>query len=234
MSKHDAFLEDFLEHKYDPIKAREYYLRTRKLKGRATAKDRAKAKEYVTRTTADAQSKLSADVKKNGVKKNPARRIGAAEQKLIRARSLAERIKDPVLKAEMLAKISAAEKKVGAVKAKQPKTAPKAPAKKASTKVASVAPGSKVAYNGKPVKIKPGARMEEDETPNTSPSGAKLKDFDGKGLGKAVYADGSVFTSSGWQTPRKAPAQKAPAKKAPAKSVKSKKPVLRRSAPGGV
>lgn len=30
----DGFIDDFLQHDYDPVKAREYYLRTRKLKGR--------------------------------------------------------------------------------------------------------------------------------------------------------------------------------------------------------
>ncbi len=31
----NTFLEDYLQHaEYDPVKAREYYLRTRKLKGR--------------------------------------------------------------------------------------------------------------------------------------------------------------------------------------------------------
>lgn len=59
-------------------------------------------------------------------------------------------------------------------------------------------PDSKMAFTGDPVVIKPGKRMEEDESPMKSPSGAKLVDYDGKGLGKATYADGSVFTSSGW------------------------------------
>ena len=36
-TKAEEFLENFLQHKYDPVKAREYYLRTRKLKGRRKA-----------------------------------------------------------------------------------------------------------------------------------------------------------------------------------------------------
>lgn len=60
-------------------------------------------------------------------------------------------------------------------------------------------PQSRIGYNGKPLK-KLGSRMEEDETPNTSPSGAKLVDYDGKGLGKATYSDGSVYDAAvGWK-----------------------------------
>lgn len=38
MTDVEQFIDDFLQHDYDPVKAREYYLRTRKLKGRATKK----------------------------------------------------------------------------------------------------------------------------------------------------------------------------------------------------
>lgn len=40
----EEFLEDFLAHDYDPIKAHQYYLRTRELKGRDQAADDAPAK----------------------------------------------------------------------------------------------------------------------------------------------------------------------------------------------
>lgn len=222
------FVEEFLQHKYDPVKAREYYLRTRKLKGKVSASDAEKAKEYETRTTADAQNRLNADLKKMTVKKNPARRIGEAEQKLIRAKSLATRIKDPVLRADMQAKIAESEKKLSKVKAAIPSPAKKAatPAKKAAAPVkkaeAPAASGSKVTFSGKPVKIKPGTRMEEDESPETSPSGAKIKDFVGAGLGKAIYTDGSVFTTSGWQKPSNQPAKKL-------SKTKTSRPVLRRA-----
>lgn len=103
MTAADKVIEDFvLKHAYDPVYAREYYLRTRKLKG----ENKASGKEH---------------------------------------------------------------------------------------------PQSKVSYSGKPVVVKPGKRIEEDETPNASPNGAKLVNYDGSGLGTATYEDGSVFTSSGWK-----------------------------------
>lgn len=44
-------------------------------------------------------------------------------------------------------------------------------------------------------------RVEEDEVPMNSPSGAKLVDYDGKGPGKATYSDGSTFDGNGWAKP---------------------------------
>ncbi len=111
MKDPDNFVDHYLMHLYDPVKAREYYLRTRELKGREAA---------------------------------------------------------------------------------------------------SVDPKSKVTYDGGPVVIKPGTRMEEDQTPLVSPSGAKLVDYVGAGLGTAKYADGSVFTSSGWTGLPKAPVTSKP------------------------
>lgn len=49
------------------------------------------------------------------------------------------------------------------------------------------------------VQTKP-KRVEEDEVPEKSPTGAKLVDFDGKGGGRATYADGSVFDGNGWNS----------------------------------
>lgn len=109
----DFNTDDFLAHVYDPVKAREYYLRTRKLKGRGDG-----TTEYEKKNVSDAQTKLNSDLKKSTVKMNPKRRIDAAEQKLIRAKSLAERIKDPTVKADMLARIAAMEKKLHVVKRK--------------------------------------------------------------------------------------------------------------------
>lgn len=92
MTTTEEFIENFLEHRsdYDPVKAREYYLRTRKLKGRAKGR--------------------------------------------------------------------------------------------------AAAPGKKV------------RRVEEDGVPETSPSGAKLIDYDGRGAGRATYADGSTFDGAGWNS----------------------------------
>lgn len=43
-------------------------------------------------------------------------------------------------------------------------------------------------------------RIEEDEVPGKSPTGARLVDFDGKGSGKAIYSDGSVYDGNGWRS----------------------------------
>lgn len=41
-------------------------------------------------------------------------------------------------------------------------------------------------------------RINEDEVPEKSPTGAKLVDFDGKNGGRATYSDGSVYDGNGW------------------------------------
>lgn len=183
----NEFMDSFLAHRslYDPVKAREYYLRTRKLKGLASPSDVAKAKEYEKRENADAQKRLNADLKKTPVSMNKKRRIGAAEQKLIRAKSLANRIKDPDVKADTLKRLALAEKKFNKVKASN-----------------GLLP-NKLGQSIKPIlKTKP-KRVEEDEVPMKSRSGAKLVDYNGKGAGKAVYSDGSTFDGNGWTKPIK-------------------------------
>lgn len=211
MTDTDEFVETFLSHRYDAVKAHQYYIENRKLKGRKAADA-----EYEKMNSDDAKKTLSADLKKTP-KVKATRRIDAAEQKLIRARSLASRIQDPAVKARVLARVVAAEGKLKKLQGKHgvPAKAPvhtkpdkvgrkpgdpqygdDPPAKKA---VSRAHPQSKTAFSGKPVKLKPGQRMEEDETPLASPSGSKLVDYNGKGLGKATYADGSVYTSSGWR-----------------------------------
>lgn len=200
MTDANTFVENFLKHDYDPVKAHAYYLRTRELKGRASAAEKAGAKSYQQHQVGDAQKKLNADLKKAGpVKLSKVRRIGAAEQKLIRARSLAMRVKDPQVRADMIARVSAAEKKLRKIKGTIDLIHPKKAVNKAK-----VNPRSKVQYNGKPLK-KLGTRMEEDETPEVSPTGAKLKDYNGTGLGKGTYADGYVYDAAvGWKKPRRA------------------------------
>lgn len=116
MTNPSEFIQNFLEHAYDPVKAHEYYLRTRKLQGKASAVEKAGAKEYESHVVGTAQKRLNADLKKQKVTMNPRRRIGAAEQKLIRAKSLAARIKDPDVKADMLRRIAATERKLRSVK----------------------------------------------------------------------------------------------------------------------
>ena len=61
-----------------------------------------------------------------------------------------------------------------------------------------VNPKSTKTYDGKPLK-KLGTRMEEDQTPDMSRSGAKLIKYVGAGKGKAVYADGTTYDAvTGW------------------------------------
>lgn len=51
----------------------------------------------------------------------------------------------------------------------------------------------------------PRKMIQEDELPETSPSGAKLVDFDGKDGGRATYSDGSTFDGNGWNSDRSSP-----------------------------
>lgn len=112
------FLSDFLSHGYDPVKAHEYYMRIRQLKGRAGVQKDKQAKLYETKTIGAARQQVKKDIKGTKVKMNPKRRIDAAEQKLIRAKSIAQRIKDPTVKADFLARIAESQKKLNTVKKK--------------------------------------------------------------------------------------------------------------------
>lgn len=84
----DAFIEYFLSHMrdpqpYDPVKAHEYYLRTRQLKGR--------------------QHQLHVA---------HLRHLHAVRGRLIRAKKAAMRIKDPKRRAQVLTRIAAAETQI--------------------------------------------------------------------------------------------------------------------------
>jgi len=46
-------------------------------------------------------------------------------------------------------------------------------------------------------------RVEEDEVPMKSRTGAKLVDFDGANGGRAVYEDGSTYDGDGWDSDTK-------------------------------
>lgn len=111
------FIGEFLQHDYDPVKAHEYYMRVRKLKGRAGVQKDAKAKAYETHVVGDAQKRLNTDLK-TSPKIKATRRISKAEQRLIRARALVMRIKDPQVKADMMARLVAAERKLKAIEKK--------------------------------------------------------------------------------------------------------------------
>lgn len=41
-------------------------------------------------------------------------------------------------------------------------------------------------------------RVEEDQVPAKSPTGAKIVDYNGAGPGRATYADGSTYDGNGW------------------------------------
>ena len=41
-------------------------------------------------------------------------------------------------------------------------------------------------------------RLEEDEIPWHSPTGADIKDYNGEGSGCAIYKDGAIYDSTGW------------------------------------
>jgi hypothetical protein len=53
--------------------------------------------------------------------------------------------------------------------------------------------------DGKPQKRTSAPRIEEDDSPLKSPSGAKLVDYDGAGSGLAVYEDGTTYDGYGWR-----------------------------------
>lgn len=75
----DEFIEDFLEHAYNPAKRREYYLRTRKLKGRKSASSESRvinAEKKIARARAAAK-KLPPSRRKAVLKK-----LIAAQKKL--------------------------------------------------------------------------------------------------------------------------------------------------------
>lgn len=167
MTDTNEFIENFLAHDYDPVKAREYYLRTRKLKGRkpgTAINPRSKVgyngkplkpigkrmEEDETPDVSPSGAKLtdydggglgkawyadgtvydarvgwknygkgvdSTRARNNTASKtnsNPRRRIGNAEQKLIRAKTLANRVKDPKAKAALFKRLAATEKKLKA------------------------------------------------------------------------------------------------------------------------
>lgn len=147
----DRFVDDFLQHRstYDPVKAREYYLRTRKLKGKASKADQEKAAEYEDYQKTDAELRVNKGLAGKKVVLNKKRRIGAAEQKLIRAKSIAKQIKDPLVRADALKKVASAEKKLNSVKKKSGATL------KEVKPGQSIKTGAKAILKGKPAHTQP-------------------------------------------------------------------------------
>lgn len=146
------FVQKFIQHAdYDPVKAHEYYMQTRQLKGRKPAqadppplpktqagypgkphKLGTMLEEDMSPMASPRGAKLTAydsgphglgratyadgnvyDAKTGWANNH---RINAAESKLIRARTLATKVKDPKAKTQLMNRISAAEEKLKTAK----------------------------------------------------------------------------------------------------------------------
>lgn len=140
MTDVDAFIEDFLSHEYDPVKAREYYLRTRKLKGRGAPGSAVlkvtPSKPAPKKIMEDEVPEASPSGAKlidfdgsgsgraiysdgtvfdgNGWDKttSPKLRLEVARVKLERAKRQVEAIKDPQFKAERVQRLNQLEKQL--------------------------------------------------------------------------------------------------------------------------
>lgn len=136
----DEFLGDILQHEYDPVKAREYYLRTRKLKGRerkilqedeipATSKTGAKLVDfdggnggratYEDGTTFDGNGWNSDQKAKGRSEPDTAERFANIDSgiKKVRANVL-KYIKDPAIQKARLAQLDDFQRRSDAKKAK--------------------------------------------------------------------------------------------------------------------
>lgn len=93
----EEFVEEFLSHEYDPVKAREYYLRTRKLKGRQAAAVKPTLDPAITSVEANASAGARRSKAKDLVD-----RVDAAQKKLEKARrKLEDEVKNPVNRGTM-------------------------------------------------------------------------------------------------------------------------------------
>lgn len=130
MTHVDEFIEDFLQHEYDPVKARAYYLRTRKLKGRTKGITRVATKKLAKKIMEDEVPEKSPSGAKlidfdgsgsgravysdgtvfdgNGWDKatSPKLRLKVAQIKLDRAKRDLNKIKDPAFKADRAKRLS--------------------------------------------------------------------------------------------------------------------------------
>jgi len=110
------FIDDFLQHDYDPVKAREYYLRTRKLKGRAVKKVKQLAdkawetdKEYSAKV-----NKAAGQLNRDRALAKAARkeRLAMQQRRIDQARAKARKVKDPKKRGLVERKLDALEKRL--------------------------------------------------------------------------------------------------------------------------
>ena len=125
MTNVGEFIEDFLEHEYDPVKARAYYLRTRKLKGRkpgsveSEKRNAAAARSAQIQKLSQQRKKLAESKEKVTSNKDPRevqRRIAQQRKRLAEAKEKATRIKDPVKRNAIERKLAAFEAKLDRVR----------------------------------------------------------------------------------------------------------------------
>lgn len=140
MTDVDEFLEEVLQHEYDPVKAREYYLRTRKLKGRqrkrveedqVPEKSRTGAKlvdfdganggraTYEDGTTYDGDG-WNSDLKSKGrTEFDTAERFANVQSGIDKVRAnVTKYIKDPAVKKAALARLDDLQRRSNAAKAR--------------------------------------------------------------------------------------------------------------------
>lgn len=145
MSQADDFIKEFLQlqHAYDPVYARQYYLRKRKLKGRKPGSKKILSEDEVPskspsgarlvdfngkdggKATYSDGSVLSVDGWTKPVsnsdkqtKVSSARRLNNAQLQISRIRSRINSVKDPVRKRDLLRRLSVAERRLSIIKKK--------------------------------------------------------------------------------------------------------------------
>lgn len=88
MPSAEEFIDDFLKHEYDPVKAREYYLRTRQLKGRRAATPFANPGRTPANSATTKDQPLPSGPKPNEPKtKTQAERVAAVQRRLDRLKA---------------------------------------------------------------------------------------------------------------------------------------------------
>lgn len=132
------FIDDILQHDYDPVKAREYYLRTRKLKGRATKKVKQLAdkawetdKEYNAKVNKAAGALVRDRAKARAAAKVARQeRLVMQQRRLDQAKAKAKKIKDAKKRRSVEGKLNALQGKLkkallpGGIKVRKAKARP--------------------------------------------------------------------------------------------------------------
>lgn len=128
------FIDDFLQHDYDPVKRREYYLRTRKLVGRGVKKAKKVAdnawetdKEYNAKV-----NKAAGALARERAQAKAARRerVAMQQRRLDQARAKARKLKDPTKRRKAESKLDSLQRRLkkalvpGKVKVSRSKSRP--------------------------------------------------------------------------------------------------------------